>query len=71
MAKEKAHIIAMQNGVPVGYVKSVQISKNKYILTQNKAEAKGYTTADACQYDIDKLAAIAFNTNMDVTFIYD
>ena len=69
MKKERAHIIAMVDGKPAGYVKSVSMAKNRYTLTSNKYEAKGYATADACQYDIDKLTAIAFGTNM--VFIYD
>ena len=67
--KEKAHIIAMRGGKPLGFIKSVSVAKNRYTLTPNKYQAKGYVTADACKHDIDKLAAIAFGT--DTIFIYD
>ena len=67
--KEKAHIIAVVNGQPAGYIKSISYKRQTYVLTNDKYKAKGYATADACQRDIDKLAAIAFGT--DTVFIYD
>ena len=69
MYAQKSHIIAIIDGSPAGYIKSVSVAKNKFTLTNNKYQAKGYTTANACQYDIDKLAAIAFGTN--TVFVYD
>ena len=47
MAKERAHIIAMLQGKPMGYVKSISYTKRTFILTKNKSEAKGYASADA------------------------
>lgn len=71
MIKKKFYILALVNGEPQGYVKSVLLSKNKYTLTLSKAEAKSYSTPDACQNEIDRLAAIAFNTNNNVIFMYE
>ena len=59
----------MVNGKPAGYIKSVSVRKQKFDLTPNKHNAKGYATADSCQHEIDKLAAIAYGTN--TVFIYD
>lgn len=67
--KERAHIIACQNGVPKGYVKAVSYSRNTFELTQNKMEAKGYVTADRIQGEIDALTKMAFAYGY--TFIYD
>lgn len=67
--KEKAHIIAYQNGLPKGYVKSVSYSRNTFDLTQNKMEAKGYATASHVQGEIDALTRMGFAYGY--TFIYD
>ena len=69
MAKEKVYIVDMFNGVPLGYIKSVSYTKGNYKLTQNKADAKGYTTQYAVQNEIDALAKIAGHTGH--VFIYD
>lgn len=69
MAKEKARIIVMQNGIPVGYVKSVSYTKQKFSITQNKIEAKGYTKAAMIQGEIDFLAKITAGRNL--IFIYN
>ena len=69
MAREKAHIIVMKNGVPLGYVKSVSYTNQKFSMTQSKMEAKGYTNADKIQGEIDFLAKIA--SHLGYVFIYD
>ena len=69
MAKEKAHIVAMKNGVPNGYVKSVSYTKGTFKLTQDKADAKGYTTQIAIQTEIDFLTRIGYS--LGYVFIYN
>lgn len=69
MAKERAHIIAMLQGKPMGYVKSVSYTKRTFTLTKNKSEAKGYVSADAMHREIDELTKIGFQNGY--TFIYD
>lgn len=69
MAREKAHIIAMKNGVPIGYIKSVSYARNTFSLTNLKEEAKGYASADHIQGEIDKLTAMAYSRGY--IFIYD
>lgn len=69
MGKEKAHIIVMHNGVPVGYVKSVSYTKQKFSITQNKMEAKGYTNVDKIHGEIDFLTKLA--AHLGYVFIYD
>lgn len=69
MAKEKSHIIAMQNGVAKGYIKSVSYANKKFTLTQNKMDAKGYATNASIQRDIDELTKIGFVYGY--VFIYD
>lgn len=69
MAKERANIIAMRNGSPAGYIKSISYTKKTFKLTQNKSEAKGYTTSDKIQYDIDFLTAIAYSQGF--VFVYN
>lgn len=69
MAKEKAHIIAMKNGVPVGYVKSISYANRSFKMTQNKADAKGYVTQSVIQRDIDELTKIGYAYGY--VFIYD
>ena len=62
MAREKAHIIAMKNGIPVGYIKSVSYARNTFSLTNLKEEAKGYASEDHIQGEIDKLTASVTST---------
>lgn len=69
MAKEKAHIIAMLNGVPVGYIQSVSYTNQKFKTTKEKINAKGYTNIDAIHGEIDFLAKIA--AHKGYVFIYD
>lgn len=69
MAKEKAHIIAMKNGVPVGYVKSISYANSNFKMTQNKADAKGYVSQSVIQRDIDELTKIGYAYGY--VFIYD
>lgn len=58
MAKEKAHIIAMLNGKPVGYIKSISYTTQKFSITKEKINAKGYTNLDIIHREIDFLAKI-------------
>ncbi len=69
MAKDKAHIIAMCNGAPVGFIKGVSYTKQNFTTTKNKIEAKGYTNIDAIHKEIDFLAKIA--AHKGYVFIYD
>ena len=69
MAKEKSHIIACKNGVPVGYIKSVSYAGKKFTLTQNKMEAKGYVKLQVIEKEIDFLTSIGFVYGY--TFMYD
>ena len=69
MAKEKAHILAMKNGVPVGYVKSISYANRNFKMTQNKADAKGYVSQSVIQRDIDELTKIGYAYGY--VFIYD
>jgi hypothetical protein len=69
MAKERAHIIAMYQGIPKGYVKSVSYTAKKFVLTDNKMLAKGYVTHDAIQKEIDFLTSIGYAYGY--VFIYD
>ena len=69
MNKEKAHIIAMKNGTPIGYIKSVSYTRQKFSMTQSKMEAKGYTKIDAIHDDIDFLTKLA--AHLGYVFIYD
>lgn len=69
MAREKAHIIVMKNGVPLGYVKGVSYTKQKFSMTQSKMDAKGYTKVDAVHAEIDFLTKIS--AHQGYVFIYD
>lgn len=69
MGKEKAHIIVMHNGVPIGFVKSVSYTRQKFSITQNKVEAKGYTNVDKIHGEIDFLAKISHEKGL--VFIYN
>lgn len=69
MAKEKSYIIDMFNGVPIGYVKSISYTKGKYTTTNDKSQARGYTTEYTIQKDIDELAKMA--SHLGHVFIYD
>lgn len=69
MGKEKVRIIAMLNGVPQGYVKSVSYTKGTFKLTQSKANAKTFATLDGVQNEIDTLARISYGSGY--VFMYD
>lgn len=69
MDTKKTHIIAMLNGVPQGYIKSVSYKNGKFKLIQNKYNAKGYTKLDILQSDIDFLTK--YNNHKGYIFIYD
>lgn len=60
MANQKVHIIAIQNGVTKGYVRSVSYARQTFTLTQDINQAKGYVTADAVQGEIDFLSRVGF-----------
>ena len=61
MSKTKKQIIVYKNGVPIGYIKSVSYSRQKFFITQNIAEAKGYTSEAHIQDEIDKLTKIGYH----------
>ena len=46
MSKTKKPIIVYRNGAPIGYIKSVSYSRQKFFITQDINEAKGYTSVD-------------------------
>lgn len=60
MAKERAHIVAYQNGVPRGYIRSVSETKGTFTLTHDKSKAKGYATQATVQREIDALTRIGY-----------
>lgn len=67
--KDKANIIAMKNGVPQGFVQSVSYIKNSFTLTRDKSKAKGYSSVDKVQKEIDFLTLVG---NQDgYVFIYN
>ena len=41
MSKTKKPIIVYRNGAPIGYIKSVSYSRQKFFITQDINEAKG------------------------------
>ena len=69
MAKEKSHIVAILNNIPVGYIKNISYAKRKFTLTPNKAEAKGYVSQDYIQREIDELTKIGYSQGY--IFMYD
>ena len=68
---DKQRIIAMQNGAPLGYVKSVSYKNQKFTLTQNKMEAKTYVNIDRIHKEIDDLAIMPMTLQNGITFMYD
>lgn len=56
----KHYIIANQNGVNKGYIKSVSYARRTFTLTQNINEAKSYVSEDHIQGEIDKLAGMSY-----------
>ena len=56
----KMHITVVQNGVFRGYIKSVSYAKEKFIITANVAEAKGYATEWSIHQEIDRLTVMGF-----------
>lgn len=61
MSKVKRPIIVYRNGAPIGYIKSVSYSRQKFFITQNVNEAKGYTSVEHIQDEIDKLTAMGYH----------
>lgn len=68
---DKQRIIAMQNGAPVGYIKSVSYKNQKFTLTQDKMEAKTYVNTDRIHKEIDTLAIMPMTLQNGMTFMYD
>lgn len=60
MASNKMHITVIQNGQFRGYIKSVSYAREKFLITANINEAKGYATEWSIQSEIDKLTAMGF-----------
>lgn len=67
--KERATIIAVKNGIPQGYIQSVSYVKKNFIVTKNKAQAKGYVKQDRLHKEIDFLTSIAYQNGY--TFMYN
>lgn len=67
--KKKFRVIAMLNGVPQGYIKSVSYTRGTFSLTRTKSQAKNYATDFAVQKEIDFLTGVAFQ--MGYVFIYE
>lgn len=61
MAKEKSFILAVKNGCPMGYIKSISYTNRTFKLTDEKYDAKGYVGIDKLMSDIDFLASIDTN----------
>ena len=61
MANVKRQIIAYKDGKPIGYIKSVSYARNKFYLTQDIREAKGYTSETHIQSEIDKLTQMGYH----------
>ena len=68
-SKEKSHIIVMNQGQPRGYVKSISYTNGTFKMCQYKQNAKGYTTLDKIQGDIDFLTKHYFEKGY--IFLYD
>lgn len=60
MASNKMHITVVQYGQFKGYIKSVSYAKDKFLITANIHEAKGYATEDSVQREIDKLTVMGY-----------
>lgn len=60
MASNKMHITVIQNGQFRGYIKSVSYAREKFLITANINEAKGYVTEWSIQSEIDKLTVMGF-----------
>lgn len=56
----RMHITVVQNGVFRGYIQSVSYAKDKFTITSDIRQAKGYSTEDAVQREIDKLTVMGF-----------
>lgn len=60
MASNKMHITVIQNGQFRGYIKSVSYAREKFLITANINEAKGYATEWSIHSEIDKLTVMGF-----------
>lgn len=69
MSRQKMHIVAVCNGVRKGYIKSVSYSRGKFTLTENILDAKGYTSQDVLQGELDFLTSIGYM--FGYVFIYE
>lgn len=67
--KFKHNIVAVQNGTPLGYIKSVSYSNGTFELTQNKLDAKGYTSEEFINKELKSLSDIG--TKLGFQFILD
>lgn len=67
--KTKFNIIAVKNGVRIGYISKVLYKHSNFCLTTEKSKAKGYTSLDVIQGDIDFLSTIGYP--MGIIFIYE
>ena len=65
----KVMIVAVKNGVPQGYVKSVSYTKGSFKLSQDRLGAKRYTE-DQAQCEIDTLMRWSMEQNLGYVFIY-
>lgn len=67
--KFKHNIVAVQNGTPLEYIKSVSYSNGTFELTQNKLDAKGYTSEEFINKELKSLSDIG--TKLGFQFILD
>ena len=58
---DKIRIIVYRNRIPMGYVKSVSYKNGTFKVTQNKMEAKRYSSQARAQSDIDSIAVNGLN----------
>lgn len=58
---DKLRVIAIQNKIPVGYIKSVSYKKGTFTLTKDKMFAKTYSSQDRAMKDIDAVAHAGLN----------
>lgn len=61
-------IIAVKNGVRVGYVKSISYKNSTFKLTNDYKQARKFKSEDAVQGEIDKLTAMGYEQGY--IFIY-
>ena len=61
MKKEVYRIIAVRNGKPEGYVKSISYTKGTFQLTDTKSYARKFSTFDMVTAMIDDLTAMGFS----------